>query len=246
MRTLTTCFATLALASAAAGAPTATSERFVLNTAPTHVVTSPLTIGYAPTWIDGVDGSGASVAVYAVAHAGTEQSATTLVHRASADATGVCTYLPSPGSPEAVRLVMSVEKGTSVLGTLTRDVAFGFFGTTTGVAADSRAAALQEVADATGRVPVAYDAAWVDGAVKMRLESVNRTRGKRSPSVVTTNVVASALSGAGVQAWTVPLDDGFDRLLLTFLDAGGQPVGETLESPWFEKCAPPGFLLLLR
>jgi len=245
MRTIAFSFVSLALASVATGASTATSETFDLDTVPTYVVSAPLSINYSPTWIDGVDGTGAAAAIYAVAHAGMEQPVTTLVYRAAADATGTCTYSPLGGT-NVLRLVLSVEKDSAVLGSLTRDVAFGVSGTKASFSADSRTTAIQAVADATGKVPVAYDATWTSGAVSMRLDAVNRTREKRGPVVVTTNAVASALIGADVQEWTVPNEDGFDRLLLTFLDGNGQPVGETLESPWFEKFVPRGLLLLFR
>ena len=116
----------------------------------------------------------------------------------------------------------------------------------TGVSADSREGAVQEVANATGKVPYAYDLAWTDGAAAMRVDWVNRTREKRGPVVVTTNEVAAALSGMGTSEWTVPNEDGFDKLLLTFLDNSGNPIGEPLESPWFEKYVPLGMMLLIR
>ena len=58
--------------------------------------------------------------------------------------------------------------------------------------------------------------------------------------------VAAALSGMGTSEWTVPNEDGFDKLLLTFLDGSGNPIGEPLESPWFEKYVPRRMLLMLR
>lgn len=236
---------TVTLAGLAFGDTTMTSATFDLDTTPGVAVYGSCSVNYSPSWIDGVDVTGASVAIYETAHAGTEQSVKTLLYRASADESGTFTYVPAVGTPDAVRLEMSVERDGNVLGTLSRDMAFGARGTKAGFAPDSRAVAVQEVADQTGKVPVAFDVAWREGAASAVLSSVNRTREKRGPVVVTTNTVAT-LTGSGVREWTVPRVDGFDRLLLTFLDGDGNPLGETLESAWFEKSVPLGLLVILR
>ena len=238
-------FLSLTFAGLAFGGPTMTSAPFDLDTAPGTVVYAPCHINYSPTWIDGVDADGANVAIYAVACAGQEQPVTSLVYRAAADAKGVYAYTPGEEAPETVRLVMSVEKGAAVLGTLVQDVAFGTTATLGGVSADSRANALQEVADATGGVPIAYDVAWQEGAVSALIQCVRRTREKYGPVVVTTNDIATVAHN-GVHQWTVPNEDGFNQLLVTMKDASGDPVGETLASAWFEKCVPRGFLLMFR
>lgn len=239
-------FLSVAFTGLAFGAQTMTSATFDLDTAPVSTVYAPCAINYSPTWVDGVDGSGAAVAIYAVAHVGQEQPVTTLVCRAAADAKGTYAYTPAEDAAVAIRLVMAVEKDGEALGVLAHDVAFGTSATLTGVSADSREGAVQEVANATGKVPYAYDLAWADGAAAMRVDWVNRTREKRGPVVVTTNEVAAALSGMGTSEWTVPNEDGFDKLLLTFLDNSGNPIGEPLESPWFEKYVPLGMMLLIR
>lgn len=246
MKKQTIGFLSVAFAGLAFGAQTMTSATFDLDTAPVSTVYAPCEINYSPSWVDGVDGSGAAVAIYAVAHVGQEQPVTTLVYRAAADAKGTYDYTPAEDAADAVRLVLAVEKGGETLGVLAHDVAFGTSATLAGVSADSRANAMQEIANATGKIPFAYDVAWADGAATMRVDWVNRTRAKRGPVVVTTNVVAAAFSGTGTSEWTVPNEDGFDKLLLTFLDSSGNPIGEPLESPWFEKYVPLGLLLMIR
>lgn len=244
MKNQTISILTASLSGLVFGSATMTSETFDLDTMPGAAVYGSCSIGYSPAWIEGVDGTGASVAIYAIAHAGTEQPVKTLLHRAAADESGTFVYVPVAGTPDAVRLEMSVERDGDVLGTLVRDVAFGAYGAKTGFASDSRDVAVQEVADATGKVPVAFDVAWREGAESALLAYVNRTREKRGPVVVTTNTVAT-LTGSGVSEWTVPSVDGFDRLLLMFLDGEGNPLGETLASAWFEKHVLRGFILIL-
>lgn len=224
---------------------TMTSATFDLDTAPVTTVHAPCAIGYSPLWIEGVDSAGASVAIYAVAHVGTERPVTTLVYRAAIDAKGVYSYTPDEGGPDAVRLVMALEKDGAVLGTLAHDVAFGTYAELSGVSADTREVSLQEVADTTGIVPFVYDTAWMEGAALVRVDWVNRTREKYGPVVTTTNEVAK-LSEAGVRNWAVPNEDGFDRLVMRFFDTEGVEIGEPLESRWLEKYVPRGMILMLR
>lgn len=244
MKTLT--FLSICCACFSLPAATLTSAPFDFDTKPVRAFVAPCAVGYSPTWVDGVAGAGASAAIYAVTSVGQEQPATSLVYRAAADATGTYAFAPGSDLPETFRLVLSVEKNGTVLGTLERDLAIGSFGSCEKTATvDSRANAVRAVADVSGSVPLVYDVSWRPGAVWVRLWWHYLSRNDSNPDVESRELIATK-EGTGVFDWTVPRRDGFDKVTMTFLDAEGNDIGEPLESSWFEKYVPPGLIIMIR
>lgn len=244
MKTLT--FLSIACAGFSLSAATQTSAPFDFDTKPVRAFVAPCAVGYSPTWVDGVEGAGATAAIYAVTCVGQEQPVTSLVYRADAGATGTYAFTPGSGLPETFRLVLSVEKDGAVLGALERDLAIGSYGSSLGTATvDSRTNAVQAVADATGAVPLVYDASWQPGAARVRFWWHYLSRGQNISGGEYREEIGTK-EGAGVFSWTVPRRDGFDKVTMAFLDADGNEIGESLETAWFEKYVPPGLIIMIR
>ena len=218
-----------------------------LDTIRGRAVSSPITVGYNPKWVDGA-GDGATVKVLKVFHAGTEQSLTDRVEVVSATTSdGTVSVTVGGDEPEASRLLMVVEEGGVTLGELSFDMSLGATGSSAATFnADSRPDSLQIEADAEPEsIPLKYSTAWADGAASCRIDVVNTSHVRHSGDVatVTTNTLAT-LSGAGEYAWSGWKTDGEKTLLLTLLDGSDNALGDPLSAS-FDVVIKPGLMIIV-
>lgn len=227
---------------------TAESAAFDFNASDSTLLTSPVEIGYSPSWIGDAALPGASVEIVALTHPGLFNATTTAVYSAAADEVGTCSYAPEEGV-SSFRLVMKVVKDDLVLGTLERDISIGstYVGQQLDADVDTRAASLQLVVETRpDALSLAYDRNWFPGAASLRLEVMNRTTGRAEPVVDSTNTIAVLTSPKGDCQWTGYWLDGTTALRLTPLDENGAAVGDPIVSPPYFIKLPLGFMMIVR
>ena len=196
-------------------------------------------LAYDPAW-SSVAEEGAHVVIEAVTGLDTESPATTTVHTATADASGL---VQMERSGEAVRLLHRIVSadGATTLDVMVRDLAFGVEDESDAIFADVTTDGLQRMADAHGVAPVFYDVAWTPGASSVRLDLV-RT-GLYAPHATTTNTL---FSGTGAGHVDLPLAGAADcKLRLAALDAGGEETGAVLTAS-YRVWTPPATVILFR
>ena len=231
----------MAAASACGESVSLTADPIAIDTTSGRIVIGSCGVAYGTDLVGGAED--ATVSLYRIYNAGTEQVVSSKVETAGSD--GVATLTPEAGRPSAFRLAMCSEKDGALLGELTCDLAFGIATAAEPVRADTTTNSLQVAIQESEILPLTYDAAWADGAVSSLMQVVTRTRPKRGPVTISTNDITT-VSGAGVYQWNGAKEDGYRTLLLTLLDASGVTVGETIATSEFEVRVPPGLCIILR
>lgn len=238
----------MAVASACGEPVSVTADPIAIDTTSGRIVIGSCDVAYGTDLVGGAED--ATVSLYRVYNAGTEQVVSSKVETAGSD--GVVTLTPEAGRPSAFRLAMCSEKDGALLGELTCDLAFGIATAAEPVRADTTTNSLQVAIQESEILPLTYDAAWADGAVSSLMQAVSslmqvvtRTRPKRGPVTISTNDIAT-VSGTGAYQWNGAKEDGYRTLLLTLLDASGAALGETIATSEFEVRVPPGLCIILR
>jgi len=173
----------------------------------------------SPKWLSSE--AGASYSLSVVTNPGTTSEATSTVGAASTTEDDV-DYAGSG----YVRFVLKVSvDGVEVGETLVQDVSFGVVSDSCApIAADSRAASLQERIRTAGAADVAYSTEWASGTESVSV-SVIGLSGKGGDATGT-NMVFSTSSAAEDYAAVRGLDPGWWKLLYRAVDSSGATVLE--------------------
>ena len=193
---------------------------------------------------DGADTTGVTAKLYRVEPAGVPGATTSLVATVTGSDTSAYVWDIGEAGPRSATFVLQAYRNDAEEGdALARVVSFGVVSAAAvGGVLDSRRDSLQLAVDAGQSLPLAYDTAWADGAMSVRL-SVASTDIYGDPIATTTNVI-DTVYGKGTYAYMSRIGNYDYTLICELLDAEGDVIDT--QSASYASRMPFGMLIIFR
>ena len=182
---------------------------------------------YSPYW----SAENASIRIETVAGA-----VTNLVKAGSLDEEGVFTWTqPDADVPAYKLLLWTIQDGVAVGEPLTALVSFASRSLETAVAAvDTRADSLRLVAEAGGKVNLAYSTAWAEDASSVAISAIKLSG--RGGEETATNAIFAAVADAEGAVSMSGVEPGYWKLRYLATDADGAALLEYVTGEFKRKC----------